>query len=73
MQLKRYEGSFRSPVVQTIQASMNGLASIRAYGAEHQMINEFDQVSLGSASFVFVFGILILASRSSFWCLDDVS
>lgn len=42
MQLKRFEGSFRSPVVQTLQASINGLASIRAYEAQSDMIREFD-------------------------------
>jgi len=43
MQLKRYEGSFRSPLVQTIQASIDGLTTIRANEAQEQMIAEFDQ------------------------------
>ena len=42
MQLKRYEGSFRSPVIQTIQSSIDGLTTIRAYRAQEQMIVDFD-------------------------------
>ncbi|XP_017777137.1 PREDICTED: probable multidrug resistance-associated protein lethal(2)03659 [Nicrophorus vespilloides] len=54
--VKRVESTTRSPIFSHITASMNGLSTIRAYGAEDTLIKEFDnfQDKHSSAWFIFI-------------------
>ncbi|XP_041974687.1 ATP-binding cassette sub-family C member 4-like [Aricia agestis] len=41
--VKRLEGVTKSPVFGMVSSSLNGIATIRSAGAQHRLINEFDQ------------------------------
>uniref|UniRef100_A0A1A9X4D6 Multidrug resistance-associated protein lethal(2)03659 n=1 Tax=Glossina brevipalpis TaxID=37001 RepID=A0A1A9X4D6_9MUSC len=65
--VKRLEGVARSPIYTHLSASLNGLATVRAFGAEQILISEFDNYQdLHSASFY----MFLTTSRAFGYWLD---
>ncbi|KAF7996692.1 hypothetical protein HCN44_002338 [Aphidius gifuensis] len=63
--VKRLEGITRSPVFSHLNATMQGLTTIRSFGADKVLINEFDQHQDLHSSAWYIF---IAASRTfGFW------
>ena len=67
--IKRIEGASKSPIVSQLTSSLNGLSTIRCYGAEQKLVQEFDHLQDLHTSAWFCF---IATSRWLGVCCDWV-
>ncbi|XP_037923052.1 probable multidrug resistance-associated protein lethal(2)03659 [Hermetia illucens] len=67
--IKRMEAVTRSPIFSHLSASLNGLSTIRTFGAQKVLINEFDNLQDSHSSVFFAF---ISTSRAFGFWLDCI-